>query len=924
MPTDLPSRRQILLAAGAIAAALPFGPAAAATEFDTLRKRWAVSLTGGAIDPADTAFRTALTTLDTQARQYASAMTASLWPDLPLGSSSANLTASFTRLRQMALAYATPGTSLTGDSKTASRIVGAMSVLGGTYKVGQQEYGNWWDWEIGSPQALEDLCVLLYDLIPASQLPGHLAAIDHFVPTPYLMMPARSVSTGANRADLARVVALRGILDGKAASLVTARDSLSDVFPFVLTGDGMYADGSFVQHTTVPYTGTYGHVILNRLAALFLLLEGSTWDITDPGRANVYASVPLAYAPVVFRGLVFDSVRGRAIARTGERDADDGMLFGWDLLLLANSAGQDAAQLRSLAKTWLQANTSRPISRYGTIPQIALATPVLADGSIPVQPDPRGHVQFPDMDRVVHRGRGWTLSIALNSARTNRFESMNGENLRGWHTTEGMTYVYTAAKPDHYTDEFWPTVNPYRLPGTTVSATQLADGAGAASLPTTKWAGGAVLAGLHGAVGMDLQAFNSVVTAKKSWFCLGDAIIALGAGITGTNRVETVLDNRNGAPDLTTDGHAATTLTGEAVLTGTRWLNMDGAGGIVFPDATTVRMLREDRTGRWRDINTSGPTDAVTRRYLTLWLDHGVNPAGATYAYVLLPGATTGSTSAYASTGDAKVLANTPAVQAVSDRRTGITAANFFQAGSAAGITVDGPASVLAQESGGTLTLAMSDPAREAATRLVEFARSGFQPAEPPAGCTLISTTPTVKILVETGGSHGATRTIRLTKGTYAARRVDFVAAEADTYVRDGSFANTNYNNETSLVVKRVDGGTGYARMTLLRFALPTGHIERAVLWIKGHVSDASGTQTGVRAYGIAPDWDPATVTWNTKPALGAQAGGAMISTLADWMGFDVTSLVSGAKLAVALYQDTPGLAVVTSGVATLQALSVP
>src|SRR5262249_19830642 len=156
---------------------------------------------------------------------------------------------SFTRLRQIALAYATPGTSLTGSSSTASKVVTAMSALDGTYSVNQAEYGNWWDWEIGTPQVLEDLCVLLYDQIPATQLASHLAAIDHFVPTPYLMMPARTVSTGANRADLARVFALRGILGAKADALATARDCLSDVFPFVLTGDGLYADGSFVQHT---------------------------------------------------------------------------------------------------------------------------------------------------------------------------------------------------------------------------------------------------------------------------------------------------------------------------------------------------------------------------------------------------------------------------------------------------------------------------------------------------------------------------------------------------------------------------------------------------------------------------------------------------------------------------------------------------
>ncbi|WHT22798.1 polysaccharide lyase family 8 super-sandwich domain-containing protein [Crossiella sp. CA-258035] len=897
------SRRQLLLATGALAA-VPLGAASTATEFDTLRQRWANALTGGAINPADPVFRTALSTLDNQARRHRDTMTGSLWPDLPLGSSSANLTASFTRLRLMALAHATPGTSVTGDPQLAAQIVNGMSVLGGTYRAGQRQYGNWWDWEIGSPQALLDLCVLL--AVPATQLAAHLAAVDHFVPTPYRMMPARKVSTGANRADLALVVALRGILGGKAEALAVARDSLSDLFPYTRTGDGMYADGSFVQHDTVPYTGTYGHVILNRLAQLFLLLAGSSWDVTDPLRANVHASVPAAYAPMVFRGRVFDFVRGRAISRTGERDADDGLYFAWDLLLLANSGHPE---LRSLAKTWLLANTARPVSAHGTVAQIALAAPVLADASIPVRPEPVGHQQFPSMDRVVHRGPGWALAIALNSARMNRFESMNGENLRGWHTTEGMTYLYTTARPGDFTDEFWPTVDPYRLPGTTISATRLADGAGAASLPSTTWAGGASLSGKHGAVGLDLQAHQNTVTAKKSWFCLGEVVLALGAGITGVDRVETVLENRNGAPELTTGGPPERT----------GWLAIDGVGGIVFPTPTAVHTLREQRTGRWRDISTTGPATAITRPYLTLWLDHGVNPTGASYAYLLLPGASADTTKAYAASPEARVLANTAAVQAVTDRRTGITAANFFTAGTAAGITVDGPASVLAQDQGGALTLAVADPTRAAATRLVELARNGFRLAEPAPGCTLLSSAPTVKLLVETGGTLGATRTIRLTRGTQPARRAEFRTAEADTYVRDGAHANTNYDNESSLVIKRVASGAGYTRQALLRFALPSGRIDRAVLWVKGRVEDSGGTQTGVRAYGISPDWDPATVTWNTRPALGPAAGTATACTATDWLAFDVTALVSGGKLAVALYQDEPGLAVVTNGPATLQ-----
>ena len=59
--------------------------------------------------------------------------------------------------------------------------------------------------------------VLLYDELPAETRQRYCAAIDHFVPDPYLMFPpARAVvSTGANRVDLCRVLALRGVVGAR-------------------------------------------------------------------------------------------------------------------------------------------------------------------------------------------------------------------------------------------------------------------------------------------------------------------------------------------------------------------------------------------------------------------------------------------------------------------------------------------------------------------------------------------------------------------------------------------------------------------------------------------------------------------------------------------------------------------------------------
>lgn len=146
------------------------------------------------------------------------------------------------------------------------------------------------------------------------------------------------------------------------------------------------------------------------------------------------------------------------------------------------------------------------------------------------------------MGRAVHRRNGWCFAISMCSGRVSRYESINGENLKGFHTGAGMIYLYDD-DATQYTDNFWPTVDPYRLAGTTVDHKPIADAGGRAD-PTTTWAGGAVLDRKYLAAGMALQAAETDLAGKKSWFCFDEYVVCAGVGITATSgyRVETVLE----------------------------------------------------------------------------------------------------------------------------------------------------------------------------------------------------------------------------------------------------------------------------------------------------------------------------------------------------------------------------------------------
>lgn len=409
------------------------------------------------------------------------------------------------------------------------------------------------------PRLLLDIVAALYDELTPTRRADACAAIDHFIPDSTLR-EYTGTSTGANRVDLCRSVALRGVLGRAPEKIALARDALSPVFPYVTRGDGLYADGSFVQHTWVAYAGTYGQVLLDGLGRLFALLAGSTWEVTDPNRQIVLDSVERAYAPLLHDGLVMDSVNGRAISRGYLKDDDrhimrsdhfhgQGIIAAIALLALGATTAE-RERWHGRIKGWIERDTVTPIltARQFGVADLARLHAVAAS-PVAAAPDPVGHRLFPAMDRAVHRRPDFTVNIAMASDRIAHYECGNGENPRGWHTGAGTTLWWAEGHGDQYTNWFWPTVDWYRLPGTTVSTKRLADKEGGewgAPKPAARWVGGTT-DGEYAAIGQHLEGLGSTLRARKSWFCVADAVICLGAGISCADGVpvETVVDNRN-------------------------------------------------------------------------------------------------------------------------------------------------------------------------------------------------------------------------------------------------------------------------------------------------------------------------------------------------------------------------------------------
>ncbi|GGO49445.1 polysaccharide lyase family 8 super-sandwich domain-containing protein [Streptomyces lasiicapitis] len=786
------TRRRLLsaLSAAGLLAVIPVGPvsaAAAAEGLARLRANTEAVFAGTAESNARPETAAKLATVDKAARANLKAMDTAgegeLFAGLALGTDDANLNTAFRRLYEIALATSTRGGGLYGDTAVRRRVIDGLVWLHERYYGDQSKgyYGNWFHWEIGISQSVSKALVLLYDEVRAYRpelVRTYVTSMDAYLRNGTdgdVNLDSR-FHTGANLADITTNRVLQGALLGDEARVRKALTDQLTVFatidPYRLNHgvtDGHYADGSFLQHASVAYTGSYGKGLLTRVVQTLKILDGTGFAHGEELVPVVRGWVRNGFAPLIFEGWMMEIVKGRAVSRTDSGYTDVAVVVEAVVDLSALASGADATALKSYVKHIRE--TSRATldpARFVSPGSVVAYADILADASVPaadLNPAARS-VAFNAMDRTVHRRPGYAFALARSSARISKYEYMNGENLMPWFQGEGAHYLYLSGQDQTraYGVDYFTTVSPYALAGVTAPAElrrtvpelygkPYYDNPGhplnftSSSESQNKYvyfprgthghSGGAVL-GAYGAAAMvqssdvpyrdrELLPDDFVVhrnaSATKSWFLFDDEIVVLAAGVgdLAGRAVTTAVDARVAAPDdavsltgVRRDGRPWSG-TGTADL---RWLRYANASqgtsvGYLFLDTPRVRVALDDVTRSRRVVRTANPDTAVTRQVFGVSVDRAAGARPVALAYALVPNAGERLLRSYAG-GPLKVLANSTRLQAVSHSGLGLTAANSFGSGrhEAGGLEVDGPASVIVRRRGpsGATGIAVSDP----------------------------------------------------------------------------------------------------------------------------------------------------------------------------------------------------------------------
>lgn len=747
---------------------------------EALRIKWTEFLTGKNYNIKDSKVKAKLNIIGRNATAYRKNGFASgttdrkvLWTDLKYDKS-ADLTSSYTRLYTMALAYRSPGAEGYQNPQLRNDIVAALQWLY-TYHFNERTVipksggkNNWWDYRIGSPEKLNNIMVLLYDDISPDWRAAYLRTIKY-------VTPDVGTYTGANLLWISRIIAVSGILAEDTTRVRYAVNALGSVFNYVTEGDGFYADGSFIQHQKHPYSAGYGVSLVTSLAELIYLFPSIPHDI--PASNHIYKWIYDSYLPIVYRGRIMSAMMGREIARINVNEYNRAKMLTEAIILLAQQAPKaEAARLKRIAKAYIMEN-GEDKAGFSTITLIEMANVITADRSVQQEQEYATYRQFSSMDRAVQQTKDYAFTLSMHSSRIYNFESINEENLKGWHTSDGMTYLYNS-DTGQFEDNFWSTVDFQHLPGTTT----LENSTAVPNKTSTKsWVGGTGILDRYGVSGMDLSPFGTTLSGKKSWFMFDDEIVCLGAGIVNEDdkNVFTTIEQRK----LSKENDDTFLIDGERMAPsfeisgrpGIHWMHLSGKIkgadiGYYFPEGTVLNLSRAARTGRWSELRT-GTDDALqTRNYLTFWKDHGkhrldVDGPENKYAYVLLPGYSVNKTKQYVEKPDVQVLHNTSAVQSVRDPGLGLTAANIWKDSISTVFINDKPyfscdkkASIMVMEKGDHLNIAVSDPTMlNEGTILLNFSTgvSGLISADPEI--KVLQLKPVLQLSIAVKGLRGKT-----------------------------------------------------------------------------------------------------------------------------------------------------------------------
>ncbi len=590
------------------------------------------------------------------------------------------------RIREMALAWSYPSSSLYHDAQTWKTLNAALD----HWLEKRYQSANWWHNEIGIPRLMRDIIILLRNDLEPARLQQALQVMAQ--------LRVRDNATGGNLVWCADLGLHYGALTNDLPLIERCRDLIMAEIR-ISDGDGIKPDHSFHQH-------------------------GKRLQMFQYGKAYLWESVRVAW-----------QCRNTSWAFPEEKTGllNDVILQGWQWMARGINTVPGTIDRSSSRKGELRSADLRPL-----IPFLVELSPAVAGRFRELGSRQEGHGSligyryYPYSDFSAYQRPGWSFFLKTISTRTLATESINSENLRGKLLNSGDAYLVRNGQEYFNMMPVWDWMH---LPG--VTAFKTAD-----HIDRQEFTG-SVSDGMEGLSVMDYVLKNKpgdqTLTTHKFWACQGDLVVCLLSYIDVQNigdSLYTTLDQCRRQGDVTVNKTGNILRQGAHRIEKVKWVHHAGLAYIPLIPAT-IDLHLETVTGSWTTINTSETKEPVTENIFLPVMDHERSKHGAT-GYVLALCSTPEQAEKIAAKPVWKILRNDRECQAVQFSDGTVMAAFYapgnLKAPSIKNLQVDQPCLVMVKNGKSYI----SDPAHKGPSVKITLNNRSSMISLPVDGTTII------------------------------------------------------------------------------------------------------------------------------------------------------------------------------------------
>jgi chondroitin AC lyase len=571
---------------------------------------------------------------------------------------------------------------------------------------------NWWFNQIGTPQSLVTVLLVMDGLIDAGTREQALRIIQR------ANLNAPGARPGGDRIKIGGIAAKRVLATGDTAQFARIMRAISDEIKFNTGDRGMQVDYSFHHRVDrVNNTVSYGLGYAEAFVEWLYYVNGTSYAFPE-GKIRQLVDYYLdGISKQYVYGIYTDpGVQNRDLSR-GDSFRPHSAEIPERLVQVTDYRSDELEELIRLRR-----NESVPSDSFCKF--------------------------FWQSEHFVFQRPDFYTSVRMFSIRNrNMEEPYNSEGLKNHHKGDGANFL--SVRGNEYLN-IWPAFDWQKIPGTTVlQKSSLPPASEIQKEGLTTFVGG-VTDGLYGAVGFDFISPHDLIKARKSWFFFDHGYVCLGAGIESNSGfpVATTLNQclLNGEVTIRDSAGERELSTGDHDLDNVIWIHHDGVG-YLFPEQVSVHLSNSEKSGTWWEISKQWNTsrDTVEKSVFKLWIDLGIRPQGrrgglvnepmiardVTYQYVVLPSANAAEMNLDRGI---VILANNRWIQGVRFRDPEMVQAIFYRAGTIRisdrmEIALDSPGAVMLQMDGEHVNaISVADPSRTLGR--IHLAISGYFAAE--------------------------------------------------------------------------------------------------------------------------------------------------------------------------------------------------